>query len=301
MKILVTGCNGQLGKTLLTNGPKYDFSIIGYSRENLDITSQENIFKIFKSEKPNLIINAAAYTKVDYAEVESSKAFEINEKGTLYLSQICSSFNIPLFHISSDYVFDGKFNEPYTEINKTHPINIYGRSKESGEQIIKKNIKQHIILRTSWVFSEYGNNFVNTIINLANKKKENNKEKIISIVSDQTGGPTSTDGISEALLKIANEIKKKKSIKWGTYNFSGYPYTTWYNFASEILNNAYFFKLIKEIPKIKSIKSSEYPTLAKRPINSRLNCDKIYKNFKISMDDWKNRLHNYLKKLKMHK
>lgn len=298
MKILVTGCNGQLGKTVLANGTKYGFSIIGYSRENLDITSQVNIFKIFKFEKPDLIINTAAYTKVDYAEVESVKAFEINEKGTLYLSQICSNLNIPLLHISTDYVFDGKFNEPYTEINKTCPINIYGRSKESGEQIIKKNIKQHIILRTSWVFSEHGNNFVNTIINLANKKKESNKRKIISIVSDQTGGPTSTDGISEALLSIAYEFKKKKSIEWGTYNFSGYPYITWYNFANEILNKAYFLKLIKEIPKIKPINSSDYPTMAKRPLNSRLNCDKIYKNFKISMDDWKNRLHNYLTKIK---
>lgn len=292
MKILVTGCNGQLGKTIIANRAKYDFNIIGYSREKLNITSKETILKILQFEKPDLLINAAAFTKVDYAEVETVKAFEINEKGVLYLSQICSDLNIPLFHISTDYVFDGKLDEPYTEINKTCPINTYGKSKEAGEKIIRKNIKQHIILRTSWIFSEYENNFVSKIINLANNKK------FINVVSDQIGGPTSTDSISNVLLKIAYTFKKKKNIKWGTYNFSGYPYTTWYGFANEILNCAKFLKLIKVIPKINPIKSSEYTTMAIRPLNSRLNCDKIHNNYGISMDNWKNILQEYLIKKK---
>lgn len=288
MKILVTGCRGQVGKATIVMGAKHGFNMIGYSKENLDITSKKNINDVFNFEKPDLVINAAAYTNVDNAEKEIDKTFKINEKGTLFLSQICSTFNIPLFHISTDYVFDGKLNKPYSEIDNVCPINVYGKSKESGEKIIRKNIKQHIILRTSWVFSSDGNNFVNTMMSMVGKKDE------INIVEDQFGGPTSANGIAETLLQIANQYKNNNQIIWGTYNFSGNPNISWYDFANQIFITALSLKLIKKIPIIKPIKSFAYPTLAKRPANSRLDCTKIYKNFGITADDWRVRLNECL-------
>jgi len=288
MKILVTGCDGQIGKTLINSGVKYGFKMVGYSKENLNITSKKIINDVFNLEKPDLVINAAAYTKVDNAEKEIEKAFDVNEKGTLFLSQVCTSFNIPFFHISTDYVFDGKLDKPYTETDNVNPLNVYGISKESGEKIIRKNIEQHIILRTSWVFSPEKNNFVSTMMRMAVEKDE------ISVVADQFGGPTSADGIAETLLTIAYKYKNKSKIIWGTYNFSGYPNISWYEFANEIFKTAFALKLIKKIPITKPIKSFDYPTLAKRPENSRLDCTKIYKNFEITEDDWKVRLIEYL-------
>ena len=288
MKILVTGCRGQIGKALVISGAKYGFEMVGYSKENLNITSKQIISDVFSIEKPDLVINAAAYTQVDNAEKEIEKVFDVNEKGVLLLSQICSSLNIPFFHISTDYVFDGKLDKPYSETDNVNPINVYGRSKESGEKIIRKNISQHIILRTSWVFSSQKNNFVSTMMRMA---IENNQ---ISVVADQFGSPTSADGIADALLTIAYKYKNKIKIIWGTYNFSGYPSISWYEFADEIFKTAFALRLVKKIPTIKPIKSFDYPTLAKRPVNSRLDCTKIYKNFEIIQDDWKSRLTAYL-------
>lgn len=288
MKILVTGSRGQVGKATIFMGDKYGFNMIGYSKENLDITSKKNINEVFDFEKPDLVINAAAYTNVDHAEKEMDKAFEINEKAALFLSQICASSNIPLFHISTDYVFDGKLNRSYTEIDSVCPINIYGRSKELGEKIIRKNIEKHIILRTSWVFSRDGNNFVKKMMSMVGKKDE------INVIEDQIGGPTSADGIAEALLKIADQYKNNNQIIWGTYNFSGNPNISWYDFANQIFKTALSLKLIKKTPIIIPTKSFDYPTLAQRPANSRLDCTKIYKNFGITTDDWKARLSEYL-------
>ena len=288
MKIIVTGSRGQVGKAIFVRGAKYGFNMVGYSKEDLDITSKKNINDVFNFEKPDLVINAAAYTNVDHAEKEIDKAFKVNEKALFFLSQICSTFNVPLLHISTDYVFDGKLNKLYTETDNVCPINVYGCSKELGEKVIRKNIEQHIILRTSWVFSRDGNNFVNKIISKADKKNE------ISVIEDQMGGPTSADGIAEALLKIANQYKTNNQIIWGTYNFSGNPNTSWYDFAKEIFKTALSLKLIKTIPIIKPIKSFAYPTIAQRPANSRLDCTKIYKNFGIIPDNWKNRLSEYL-------
>ena len=287
MKILVTGSRGQVGKAMIVIGVKYGLDMIGYSKENLDITSNKNIKDVFNFEKPDIIVNTAAYTNVDRAEKETKQAFDVNEKGVFFLSQICSAFKIPLFHISTDYVFDGKSNKPYTELNKTMPINIYGKSKESGEKAIRENIKEHIILRTSWVFSQDGNNFVNTMLNMVDKKNE------INVVDDQFGGPTSADGIAEAILSIVNRYKNNSKIVWGTYNFSGNPNISRCDFANQIFKIALTSKLAKKIPNVKAIKSISYPTFVQRPANSRLDCAKIYKNFGIITDDWKSQLTKY--------
>ena len=288
MKILVTGSRGQVGKAMIVTGVKHGLDMIGYSKENLDITSNKNIKDVFNFEKPDIIVNTAAYTNVDRAEKETKQAFDVNEKGVFFLSQICSAFKIPLIHISTDYVFDGKSNKPYTELNKTCPINIYGKSKESGEKAIRENIKQHIILRTSWVFSPDGNNFVNTMMSMVDKKKN------INVVDDQFGGPTSVDGISEAILSIVNRYKNNSKVVWGTYNFSGNPNISRYDFANQIFRIALSLKLSKKIPTIKPVKSLSYPTFAQRPANSQLDCAKIYKNFGINTDDWKSQLTKYL-------
>jgi dTDP-4-dehydrorhamnose reductase len=291
MKILVTGSRGQLGKVIISHGTKNDFRMVGYPKEHLDITSKKNIKDIFSFEEPDIVINAAAFTNVEKAEKEIHKAFRINEKGLTFLSQNCSNFNIPLFHISTDYVFDGKLNRPYTEMDSVCPINVYGRSKASGEKIIRNTIKNHIILRTSWVFSLDRNSFVNKMMSLAEKKDK------ISVVNDQFGGPTSVDGIAVAIFKIINKYLNNKII-WGTYNFSGTPNISWYGFAKEIFKTASTLNLIKATPIIKPIRSFAYSSFARRPKNSRLNCNKIYKNFKITRDDWKIQLTEYLNTLK---
>ena len=290
MKILVTGSSGQVGKTLVHRGISYGFNMIAISKEILDITSQQAVKSVLLSYKPDLLINAAAYTKVDLAEKEVDRAFEVNEKALFYLSEYCKISNIPLFHLSSDYVFDGKINYSYKELESVSPISVYGKSKEAGESVVRKLLTQHIILRTSWVFSAHGSNFVKSILS------KGIEQDIIDVVTDQYGGPTSADGVADALLTIASQYNLTGKLEWGTYHYSGYPYVSWYEFAEEIFRSALAINIIKKIPTIKPLLSSAHSAIASRPRNSRLDCSKIYKNFGVSMDNWKVRLLNFLEK-----
>lgn len=288
MKILVTGSSGQVGKTLVHRGISYGFNMIAISKEILDITSQQAVKSVLLSYKPDLLINAAAYTKVDLAEKEVDRAFEVNEKALFYLSEYCKTSNIPLFHLSTDYVFNGKINHPYKELDSVSPISVYGKSKEAGECAVRKLLVQHIILRTSWVFSAHGSNFVKSILS------KGIEQDIINVVTDQYGGPTSADGIADTLLTIASQYNLIGKLEWGTYHYSGYPYVSWYEFAEEIFRSALAINIVKKIPTIKPLLSSAHSAIASRPRNSRLDCSKIYKNFGISMDNWKVRLLNFL-------
>jgi len=288
MKIVVVGCNGQVGRALIHRGGSHGFKMLGISKETLNITSKKMVYDVLHSQKPNLLINAAAYTKVDLAEKEVDKAFEINEKALFYLSEYCKTSNIPLFHLSTDYVFDGKINYPYKELDSVSPISVYGKSKEAGECAVRKLLVQHIILRTSWVFSAHGSNFVKSILS------KGIEQDIINVVTDQYGGPTSADGIADTLLTIASQYNLIGKLEWGTYHYSGYPYVSWYEFAEEIFRSALAINIVKKIPTIKPLLSSAHSATASRPRNSRLDCSKIYKNFGISMDNWKVRLLNFL-------
>lgn len=282
MRVLVTGSSGQVGRSLSCLGNSLGFKIWSCTREDLDITSKFSIANNFQKFKPDLVINAAAYTAVDKAESDIEPAFMVNEQGVINLANECYEASIPLFHISTDYVFDGMSGQPYKETDLTHPLNIYGKSKEAGEKALRRILKKHIILRTSWVFSEFGSNFPKTILRLALKKDK------INIVYDQYGGPTSSNSIAKALFAIAEIYKSKKDLNWGTYHFAQKPYVSWYKFAEEIIRQLESKNVLKNTPAITKISTEDFPAEAQRPLDARLECTAIYETFGIRASDWSN-------------
>jgi dTDP-4-dehydrorhamnose reductase len=283
MKVLVFGANGQVGSDLVLELEKNKYEYQAYDRSTLDITNKEQLNFVIQKEKPSFIINAAAYTAVDLAEDEKDKAIAVNSTAPGYIAEICEKYKVCLIHISTDYVFDGsKLNEEYSEADCTGPASVYGETKRDGEVKIAEALKEHIILRTSWVFGEYGNNFVKTMLRLS---KTNNE---LRIVSDQVGAPTYAGDISKAILKII-ESKEKE---YGVFHFCGKPYVSWYEFASAIFVKAKSEDVISMVPKLSAIKSIEFPQKAKRPMNSRLSTNKIEKEYKVKPSNWMKALDN---------
>ena len=278
MRVLVTGSNGQVGsllKQMLTN--KVD--LLALTRQELDITNETSF-------KPNIIINAAAYTAVDKAENEKKQAFVINSDGAEYLAKAANKADATLIHISTDYVFEGNKAGFYSEDDPVNPQGIYGESKLAGEVAVQQYCKKHIILRTAWVFGEHGNNFVKTMLKLGKERDA------LSIVSDQFGGPTYAGDISKAIINIVNKIGKTENINWGIYHYSGSPCVSWFEFAQNIFAKAKDTGILENIPKLTAIPTSEFPTPAKRPANSKLNCDAIKNEFNILPSNWQAELKN---------
>lgn len=284
----MTGSNGQVGFELCRLAEKSDCEWLCLDRSGLDITSEVEVDKIVTSFKPNIVINAAAYTAVDKAETEKGLALSVNAYGPMYLAQACQRVGSALIHISTDYVFSGNSNKPYSEEDDVGPTGYYGASKLKGEQLVAEYCERHIILRTSWVFGVHGNNFVKTMLRLS---KDRNT---ISVVADQYGGPTSAKGIANTLFSIIGQIKKGQ-VDWGMYHYSGFPYTTWHGFAEKIFDEAYKSGLIEKQMIVNAIKTIDYPNPAKRPANSRLDNTKINQNFSIVPDDWKSNIEQSIK------
>ena len=284
MTILITGANGQVGNELKKKFHFNKLDILALDRKLLDISSKLDVKKSFQRYRPKLVINTAAYTNVNKAEIEKNSAFLVNETGTMNLAQSCKDFKIPMIHLSTDYVFNGKLDRPYLEVDPTGPLNIYGESKEAGENILRSTLSQHIIIRTSWVFSKNGNNFVKTMLKLG---RNNNK---ISVISNQIGGPTSAASIAQCLFLIIKKLEKEKNLPWGTYHFSQLPYCSWYEFAKKIFYKAskiYNYPSVKVIP----VSSEDFSSLVKRPENSRLDSKKIKSIINLkSQSNWENDL-----------
>jgi dTDP-4-dehydrorhamnose reductase len=281
VKILLLGANGQVGREILdiVKDVDCDLEIVGLGRAQLDVTCEDAIQKSVDRISPSLVINAAAYTQVDNAEKEPDLAYKINRDGPENIAKACDQYGIPLIHISTDYVFDGEKKGGYLESDTVNPQSVYGDSKLEGERCVQHALDKHIILRTSWVFGVYGNNFVYTIIRLAKQREE------LRIVSDQFGCPTSAASIAAAIVKISRMILNGEDINWGIYNYCGSPETNWCDFARAIVeatkqHQDYGLKVIE------SISTSEYPTLAVRPRNSVLICNKIRNEFGISQQPW---------------
>jgi len=279
MRILVTGKNGQLGKSihkLVTNTEQTDdFFFVG--REELDINSESNISHYFdSSDKFDIIINCAAYTAVDKAEEELEPANQVNHLAIKQLAEVAKTQQARLIHISTDYVFDGESSKPYIETDETNPINVYGRTKLAGEKALQKAMPNNaIIIRTSWVYSEYGNNFVKTMLKLGKEREE------LNVVSDQIGSPTYATDLADVILEIIqNKTFKEAGQVTQTYHYSNEGEISWYEFAKEI------FKITKISCKVNSITTEKYPTLAKRPKNTLMNKDKIIKSFGVSICQW---------------
>lgn len=291
MKILITGAQGQVGSELVAITNQSDYEIVAASRSELDITNKKNVDAYVSLVKPDIVINAAAYTAVDKAEEEKDSASAINSNGAENLAITCFKQNIPLLHISTDYVFDGSKNEAYNENEIVSPLGVYGETKWQGEEAIRNHLPQHIILRVAWVFGATGNNFVKTMIRLAKDRDE------LNIVADQFGGPTSAKSIAKTLVHLVDVYQKENTLEWGTYHFCGQAKTSWYLFAKEIFKQAKASKLIDKDVLVNAISTDEFPTLAKRPENSMLDCSKIKQTFGIDMPEWHVELKQVLSEL----
>ena len=290
MKILVVGSNGQVGNSLLKLSSQYGFEAVGYGLPDIDITSSASVNKVISDENPEVVINAAAYTAVDKAESEVETAYLVNDKGSEILASECESAGSAFFHISTDYVFDGS-EGMYLEDSEVNPESVYGASKLAGEISAKNHCSKTVILRTSWIFSEFGNNFLKTMVKLAGSREE------LGIVADQKGSPTSAKHVSEALLKLVVEYKAKK-LPFGTYHFTGAPYSNWFEFAKLIFSEAEKAGLILKSPRVNALKTEEYPLPAKRPADSRLDCSKIFNLIPNLDNDWRSEVSRVVSVLK---
>lgn len=284
-KFLITGAKGQVGHCLTTQLTG-KAEILAVDRDELDITDRDAVFNIVKTFKPDVIINAAAHTAVDRAESEVELSEAINVKGSQYLAEVANEIGAVILHISTDYVFEGTGTGEYKEDDQTNPQGVYGRTKLEGEIAVQQANPRSIILRTAWVFGEHGHNFVKTMLRLAKDRDS------LGIVGDQFGGPTYAGDIAKALIEMSNQILSGKENAFGVYHFTGKPYVSWYEFAKAIFAEAELQNILEKSPLVNSIATSDYPTPAKRPANSRLDLTKIKQVFNIEPSDWQAALKN---------
>lgn len=307
--ILVTGANGQLGKELQKLSASFSsIELKALSKEEMPINDMEWLLHYFKLYKPDYCVNAAAYTAVDKAETEKEKAFSVNADGVGMLAGVCKEFGTKFIHVSTDYVFDGTSPEPYKEDAPVNPISTYGLSKLKGEALCLFNNPDAIIIRTAWVYSEFGNNFVKTMLRLMKERPE------IKVVNDQVGAPTYAADLADAILTIiTRDVTKEVPLSvsetgkiqegngtnnekhhWfpGIYHYSNQGRISWFDFAQAIK------ALSGSACKVHPIPTTEYPTPAKRPAFSLLNTEKIRTTYGITIPDWKNGLERCLKRIK---
>ena len=283
--ILVTGANGQLGNELHVLAPLFtDCVFLFVTKEELNIADAAALENYFRAHSIDYCINCAAYTAVDKAEVEKEQAFLINADAVGTLARVCNKINTQLIHISTDYVFDGTAKQPYKETDNTCPVSIYGQSKLKGEELAIQNCPSSIIIRTSWLYSSFKNNFVKTMLRLMNEKES------INVVNDQFGCPTYAADLADAIIQIIKSGKSKENP--GIYNYADAGITNWFEFAVAIK------ELSNSSCTVNPITTAEYPTPAKRPTYSVLDTQKIQEVFNIVIPGWKDSLQNCVKLLK---
>ncbi len=275
--ILLFGANGQLGQEMVRASAARKMPLVALSHAEADIADANAVREAIARHQPALVVNAAAYTKVDLAETDVEAARRGNDIGPALLGEACAAAGIPLVHVSTDYVFDGTKPTAYVETDAVSPASSYGRSKEAGERALRAATPRHVILRTSWVYSEFGHNFLKTILRLAATRDE------LRIVADQRGCPTSTLDLAEAVLSIAPRLIAGEDV-WGTYHFAGSGVTTWHGFASRIV--AAQAPFTGRTPRVTPITTAEYPLPAPRPANSELDCSLFARTFGIRARPW---------------
>ena len=280
-KILVTGANGQLGrciKDVVADFPELEFIFV--SKEELDIENANLLKDFFRKNSFSHCIHTAAYTNVEKAESEPENAFRINAEAVKNLAGICNENDVVLLHISTDYVFDGKKRSPYLETDITNPINVYGASKLKGEEYIQQICDKYFIFRTSWLYSQYGHNFLKTILKYAEENKQ------LTITTEQTGTPTNANDLAKALLQVIVQ----DSADYGVYHYSNSGQTTWYGFAEEILRQT------EKLKEAKLAKTNHYRTFAARPAYSVLDNTKVFNKLNLKYIGWQESLQSVLKK-----
>lgn len=282
-RILIVGGNGQLGNCIRKIAAdfenRYEFNFTDST--TLNVNDRESISDVFYDFKPHFCINASAYTAVDLAEKEPEKAFAVNAEGVANLAEACEESNCVLIHVSTDYVFDGETNISYSEDNFTNPQGVYGASKLKGEELATDINPKTIVIRTSWLYSEFNKNFVKTMLNLFSQKDE------LGIVADQFGQPTNANDLAEAIMKIIETEPKT----YGIFHFSNYPETTWFEFAQKIA------EFSGSNIKLNAITTEDFPTPAKRPKRSTMSLDKIESIYNIQLKHWENSLQDCIETL----
>ena len=308
MRLLITGANGQLGRSLLAHLHStmvQHVEVLALTKQQLDISNLDAVELVMAKFQPDYIINTAAYTAVDRAENDVELAYAVNRDGAKNLAQAANGIGATILHVSTDYVFTGDKLGEYQEDDITSPLSVYGESKLAGEIAVMQTNPKHIILRTAWMFSEYGNNFVRTILRLSQDKTT------LHIVDDQFGGPTYAGHVAQTLISIMLQLDTNtahtlgaqrgqnehiNNTLYGVYHFSGLPHVSWYQFAQKIVqqkivndhkqteNHRIATKL--NLAELKPISTNEYPVAAKRPHNSKLHCQKITDTFGIHPSDW---------------
>lgn len=290
MNILVLGASGQVGHALMRASWPVGSHVVGLARPVVDLRDPTSLERAMTEHAPALVVNATAYTAVDKAENDQDAAFAINRDGPAHLAALCAARNAALIHISTDYVFDGAKPSPYVEDDPVAPINVYGASKEAGEAAVRATTPRHVILRTSWVYAAHGSNFVKTMLRLGRERAE------LGVVADQTGAPTAANDIAAAILRIVTRIQEQPDdVPWGTYHLTGTGETTWFGFAERI-----FERLEREEgrrPTVKPIATIDYPTPARRPINSRLDGSRLRAAFGVTPPHWTDSLDRVLDEL----
>jgi dTDP-4-dehydrorhamnose reductase len=277
VKVLVTGANGQVGRELIRCGWSENANLTFLTHSEFDISApgevQRNVERSF-----DIVINAAAYTAVDRAESEAKLAYRVNAEGPKLLANRCREIGVPLIHLSTDYVFDGQSGLPYAEEDEPSPLYVYGASKLAGELAVKSILDAHLIVRTASVFSEYGQNFVKTML------KTRPERPVLGVVADQRSCPTAAADIAAAVVLVVQRIvKNENSLPWGVYHFCGQPPVTWFQFAQHIFEMARDCGM--RTPELRPITAAEYPSAAKRPAYSALDCSKIVE-FGVPIPSW---------------
>jgi len=284
MRVLITGVNGQLGWELVRQHRPGAIDMAAFSHSELDITDSAQVAEAFDRHRPVLAINAAAYTLVDKAETQTETAFAVNRDGPAYLGASCGRLDIPLIHVSTDFVFDGQKGAPYLETDPISPVSVYGESKAAGEAQLRSGLQKHVIIRTAWVYGVHGNNFVKTMIRLARERDE------VRVVADQYGSPTSAADLASAIWTVVDSILQGRETTWGTYHFCGSGVTTWYGLAAAVIERAGRHTPLKT-DRVTPITTAEYPTPARRPPYSVLDCGRIEERFGIQPRFWEESVH----------
>ncbi len=280
MRILITGAEGQLGSDVVKTAADRGFDAVGLPRRRLDITRTGMVDRVIEDNRPDMVVNCAAFTAVDLAETKMEAALAVNRDGPANLAAACARLSIPLVHISTDYVFEGTQAQPYAETDPVCPINAYGASKLAGEQEIQKRTRRFIILRTAWVFGTHGHNFVKTMLKLSRARET------LRVVDDQVGSPTFAGHLAEAITTIAAHYRRQGDLPWGIYHYGGQPSTSWHGLAEYTLAVAREMGATLKIAHLEAIPTSEYPLPAKRAANSQLDGRKIKQAFGLDPSAW---------------
>ncbi|KAA1054018.1 dTDP-4-dehydrorhamnose reductase [Azospirillum argentinense] len=291
MKVLILGTSGQVGTELMRAAWPQGTELVGLARPDVNMARPETVEAAVAAHAPGLVVNATAYTAVDKAESDQETAFAVNRDGPARLAASCAACGIPLIHISTDYVFDGTKAAPYVEDDPVAPLGVYGASKEAGEAAVRAALPQHVILRTSWVYAAHGANFVKTMLRFGREREE------MRVVADQHGAPTTAADIAATIVTIAKRIAagSEGGVPWGTYHFTGAGETTWHGFAERIFQR--LEAATGRRPRLQAITTADYPTPARRPANSRLDCARIRSAFGIEAPRWEDSLDRVLDEL----